>query len=327
MEKVLVTGISGYIGQHCAAELLNQGFEVVGSVRSNLKAETSREAISKAANTDKLNFIEADLLSDKGWTQAMIGCSYVLHVASPFWLAEPKSETELVTPAVEGTKRVLLAAQKAGVKRVVLTSSTFAIIAGRDAGKYGPTDWSDTSKFIGAYAKSKTLAELAAWETVKGSKLELAVINPGAVFGPPLGKNAEAQNIAMMSDMIAGKMPMIPDMAMGMIDVRDVAKLHVAAMTKSEAAGKRFIACTAEPIEMSTLTKVLREAGYKKAPSTIAPTFLLKLLGIFDNQVKGMLPFIGKKASFDNTETFKILDWKPTPMADSFKEMAKAISG
>lgn len=326
MEKVLVTGITGYIGEHCAAALLREGFEVVGTVRSLAKADATRKAISNVAQTDNLSFVEADLLSDKGWDDAMQGCSYVLHVASPFFLKEPQNENELIAPAVDGTLRVIKAAKSAEVKRLVLTSSTFAIIAGKETGKYGPQDWSDTNKNIGAYAKSKTLAERAAWAEVKGSNLELAVINPGAVFGPPIGSKDGAQNVAMMADMIAGKMPMIPDMAMGMVDVRDVAKLHIAAMTKSGASGKRFIACTAEPIEMSTVTQVLRDAGYSKAPALKAPTFLLKFMGIFDKQVKGMLPFIGKKASYDNSETFEILEWKPTPMSQSFKEMASAIT-
>jgi dihydroflavonol-4-reductase len=326
MEKVLVTGITGYIGEHCAAELLREGYEVVGTVRSLAKADATRKAISKVAQTDNLTFVEADLLSDKGWDDAMQGCSYALHVASPFFLKEPQNENELIAPAVDGTLRVIKAAKSAEVKRLVLTSSTFAIIAGKETGKYGPQDWSDTNKNIGAYAKSKTLAERAAWAEVKGSNLELTVINPGAVFGPPIGSKDGAQNVAMMADMIAGKMPMIPDMAMGMIDVRDVAKLHIAAMTKSGASGKRFIACTAEPIEMSTVTQVLRDAGYSKAPARKAPTFLLKFMGIFDKQVKGMLPFIGKKASYDNSETFEILEWKPTPMSQSFKEMASAIT-
>ena len=326
MEKVLVTGITGYIGEHCAAALLREGFEVVGTVRSLAKADATRKAISKVAQTDNLSFVEADLLSDKGWDDAMQGCSYVLHVASPFFLKEPQNENELIAPAVDGTLRVIKAAKSAEVKRLVLTSSTFAIIAGKETGKYGPQDWSDTNKDIGAYAKSKTLAERAAWAEVKGGNLDLTVINPGAVFGPPIGSKDGAQNIAMIADMIAGKMPMIPDMAMGMVDVRDVAKLHIAAMTKSGASGKRFIACTAEPIEMSTVTQVLRDAGYSKAPARKAPTFLLKFMGIFDKQVKGMLPFIGKKASYDNSETFEILEWKPTPMSQSFKEMASAIT-
>ena len=326
MDKVLVTGITGYIGQHCAAELLRQGYEVVGTIRSKSKADDTRSAISKVAPVDKLYFMEADLLLDKGWSAALEGCTYVLHIASPFSFTEPKDENELITPAVEGTKRVIAAAQRSVIKRMVLTSSTVAIIAGKDTGKYGPNDWSDVNANIGAYAKSKTLAERAAWEAVKGAEMELTVINPGGVFGSSLGAKIDGQSVSMMTDMITGKVPMIPDMAMGMVEVRDVAKLHVAAMTANGAAGQRFIASTAEPVEMATLAKVLREAGYNKAPKIKAPTFLIKIMGLFDRDAKGMIPFIGKKAALDNSATLKVLNWKPTPMADSFKEMAAAIS-
>ena len=326
MDKVLVTGITGYIGQHCAAELLRQGYEVVGTIRSKSKADDTRSAISKVAPVDKLYFMEADLLLDKGWSAALEGCTYVLHIASPFSFTEPKDENELIAPAVEGTKRVIAAAQRSGIKRMVLTSSTVAIIAGKDTGKYGPNDWSDVNANIGAYAKSKTLAERAAWEAVKGAEMELTVINPGGVFGSSLGAKIDGQSVSMMTDMITGKFPMIPDMAMGMVEVRDVAKLHVAAMTANGAAGQRFIASTAEPVEMATLAKVLREAGYNKAPKIKAPTFLIKIMGLFDRDAKGMIPFIGKKAALDNSATLKVLNWKPTPMADSFKEMAAAIS-
>jgi dihydroflavonol-4-reductase len=324
-ERILLTGVTGYIGQHCAAELLKQGYEVVGTIRSRSKAEATRTALAKASPVDRLRFAEADLLSDTGWAEAMHGCTFAIHVASPFFLAEPKNENELITPAVEGTKRVVAAAQRAGVKRLVLTSSTFSIIAGKESGRYGPNDWSDTTANIGAYAKSKTLAERAAWEAAKGSDMELTVVNPGAVFGPSLGAKMDGQSVEMVTKMIGGKMPMIPDMGMGMVDVRDVARLHVKAMTAAGAAGKRFIAATAEPIEMATIASALKKAGYTKAPSLRAPTFLLKVMSLFDREVKGMLPFIGKKASFDNKATFEILEWKPTPIETSFMEMAEAI--
>jgi dihydroflavonol-4-reductase len=326
MDRVLVTGITGYIGQHCAAELLRQGYEVVGTVRSQAKADETRKAIGQVASVKHLSFAEADLLSDKGWAEAMKGCKFVLHIASPFLLAEPKDEDELIAPAVEGTRRVIAAAQRAEVKRLVVTSSTFAIIAGKGTGTYGPGDWSDTNANIGAYAKSKTLAERAAWETAKQGNMELVAINPGAVFGPSLGAKIDGQSVTLMTNMIAGKVPMIPDMALGMVDVRDVAKLHVSALSASGAAGQRFIAATAEPVEMATLAKVLREAGYKKAPTRKAPTFLLRLMSLFDREAKGMMPFIGKRAALDNSATLKTLSWTPTPMATSFKDTAATIS-
>jgi len=331
-ERVLLTGISGYIGQYCGAELLNQGFEVVGTVRSLSKADATRSAIAAVAPVDRLTFVEADLLSDAGWDEAMQGCSYVMHVASPFVLAEPKDEKELITPAVEGTRRVIGAALRAGVRRVVLTSSTVAMITGKPSGRYGPDAWSDTSANIGAYAKSKTLAERAAWDAVEardaveGGATELTVVNPGAVFGPSLGAQVDGQSVALMTDMIGGKMPMIPDVAMGMVDVRDVARLHVAAMTAPGAPGQRFIAATAEPVSMTYFAQVLRDAGYSKVPSRKAPNVAIRLMSLFDRQAKGMLPSLGKKAAFDNHTTFDILDWQPTPMETSFKEMAASIS-
>ena len=326
-ERVLITGISGYIGQHCGAELLNQGFEVVGTVRSLAKANATKSAIAAVAPVEKLTFAEADLLSDEGWDEAMEGCTYVMHVASPFVLAEPKDENELITPAVEGTRRVIEAAQRAGVRRLVLTSSTVAMITGKPSGRYGPDAWSDPSANIGAYAKSKTLAERAAWEAIAGGEMELTVVNPGAVFGPSLGAQVDGQSVALMTDMIGGKMPMIPDVAMGMVDVRDVARLHVAAMTTSGAVGQRFIAASAEPVSMTYFAEVLRDAGYSKAPSRKAPNIAIKLMSLFDRQAKGMLPSLGKKAAFDNQSTFDILGWQPTPIETSITEMAASISG
>ena len=326
-ERVLITGISGYIGQHCGAELLNQGFEVVGTVRSLAKANATKSAIAAVAPVEKLTFAEADLLSDEGWDEAMEGCTYVMHVASPFVLAEPKDENELITPAVEGTRRVIEAAQRAGVRRLVLTSSTVAMITGKPSGRYGPDAWSDPSANIGAYAKSKTLAERAAWEAIAGGEMELTVVNPGAVFGPSLGAQIDGQSVALVTDIIGGKMPMIPDVAMGMVDVRDVARLHVAAMTTSGAVGQRFIAASAEPVSMTYFAEVLRDAGYSKAPSRKAPNIAIKLMSLFDRQAKGMLPSLGKKAAFDNQSTFDILGWQPTPIEPSITEMAASISG
>jgi len=326
MERVLLTGVTGYIGQHCAAELLRQGYEAVGTIRSRAKAEATRTALAKVAPVERLSFAEADLLSDAGWDAALQGCAFAMHVASPFVLAEPKDENEMIVPAVEGTRRVIAAAQRAGVKRMVLTSSTFAMIAGKDTGRYGPDSWSDSNAPIGAYAKSKTLAERAAWAAAKDGKMELTVIAPGAVFGPSLGAKLEGQSVSMMAAMIGGKMPMIPDMSMGMVDVRDVARLHVEAMKAEGAAGRRFIAASAEPVEMATVAKVLRDAGYAKVPSRRAPTFLLKFMGVFDREVRGMLPFIGKTASFDNSATLALLKWMPTPVASSLREMAASLS-
>jgi len=325
-KKVLVTGVSGYLGQHVTAELLNQGYEVVGTVRSISKSEISKEAIAAVAPVDHLSFATADLLADTGWQEAMFGCEYVLHLASPFILAEPKNENDLIEPAVDGTKRVLNAAKIAGVKRVVLTSSTVSMTSGKASGKYGPDAWSEVASDIGAYAKSKTLAERAAWEILAGSKTELSVINPGFILGPSLGSPADGQSIRMISDLVAGKIPMIPDIAMGMVDVRDVAKLHVAALTANGAAGNRFIAASADPISMSDIAQILREAGYKKVPSRKAPNFAIKVMSLFDREAKGMVPQLGKKVAYDNRTTYDVLKWQPTEFKKTLLEMAASVS-
>lgn len=325
-ERVLLTGITGYIGQHCGAELLKAGYEVVGTVRSQQKAATARAALAAVASVDDLHIVEADLLSDDGWDEAVAGCTYVLHVASPFFFSEPADENEFITPAVEGTKRVVGAAIRAGVKRVVLTSSVASVSLGRGSGSFGPDSWSDTDAGIGAYAKSKTFAEKAAWDLVDGTETELAVINPAAVLGPSLGANPDAQSIQLMTDMITGKMPMYPDMGIGVVDVRDVARLHVSAMTAEGAAGQRFIASTAEPVAMGTMAATLRQAGYDKVPKRRAPNLMMKLMGIFDKDAKAMVPFLGIRQTLDNSAAMEILGWEPTPVENTITEMAAGTS-
>jgi len=325
-QRALVTGVSGYVGQHVAAELLRQGYDVVGTVRSLAKSESTRAALAAVVPVEELSFVEADLLSDRGWDDAMAECTYVLHLASPFVLAEPKDENQLIAPAVDGTQRVLRAAQRAGIQRVVLTSSVVAMTAGKPSGRYGPDTWSDVNAPIGAYAKSKTLAERAAWEIATEGSMDLVAINPGFVLGPSLGAPGDGQSETMMATMIAGKMPMIPDVAMGMIDVRDVARLHVAAVSAVGAPGKRFIAASEQPVTLAYLASVLRGAGYTKVPTRKAPNFAIKLMALIDREAKGTVPQLGKKVAYDNHETYDVLGWQPTPLETTFVEMAAAIA-
>ncbi len=326
LTKVLVTGITGYIGQHCGAELLRQGYEVLGTVRSMEKADMVREGIARVAPIENLTFVEADLLSDKGWKDAMDGCTYVLHVASPFIIAAPKDENEIISPAVDGTLRVLSAAKAAGIKRVVLTSSTVAIISGKLSGHYGTDSWSDPDANIGTYAKSKTLAERVAWEFADTNSIDLVVINPGGVLGPTLTGRVEGESLTFISDIVNGKYPLVPDISVLLIDVRDVAKLHVAAITAEGAVGKRFIAASDEPVHFKEVTGILKNAGYKKASTRQAPKFLLKLMSLFDDQVKGLLPMVGARQTVANKETYEILGWEPTPIDQSLIETAESIT-
>ena len=326
MKKVMVTGITGYIGQHCGAELLRQGYEVVGTVRSMEKAEIVREGIAKVAPIENLTFVKADLLSSEGWDEAMMDCKYVLHVASPFIIANPADENEMISPAVDGTLRVLSAAKAAGIKRTVVTSSTVAITSGKLSGHYGTDSWSDPDADIGTYAKSKTLAEQAAWEFARSNDIDLVVINPGGVMGPTLTGRVEGESLTMISDIITGKYPLVPDISVGFIDVRDVAKLHVSAMTAEGAVGKRFIASSDEPLHLKEVTGILKNAGYKKASTRQAPKFLLKIMSIFDDQVKGLLPMVGERQTVENQDTYDILGWEPTSMEQSLIETAESIS-
>ena len=325
-ERVLVTGVTGYIGQHCGAELLRQGYEVYGTIRSMEKAESVREGIAKVAPIDNLTFVAADLMSDLNWQDVMSGCKYVLHVASPFIIANPDDESEMISPAVDGTLRVLKAAKAANVERVVVTSSLIAIIAGKSSGHYGTDSWSDPEAEIGTYAKSKVLAEKAAWSFAEEHDLDIAVINPGGVMGPSLTGQVDGESLTMISDIITGKYPLVPDISVGFIDVRDVAKLHVAAMTADKAKGKRFIASSDEPLHFTEITGILKTAGYKKASTIQAPKFLLRIMSLFDDQVKGLLPMVGQRQTVDNQETYEILSWDPTSMEKSLIETAESIS-
>ena len=223
MKKVLVTGISGYIGAHCALELLKQGYAVKGSVRSLSKTEKILADISKHIDPNgNLEFCALDLLKDDGWDEAMKGCEYVLHVASPFINKEQKDESLYIKPAVEGTQRALKAAKKAGVKRMVLTSSMVSMLGDADKSTvFNQSTWTNvSSKNVSAYAKSKTLAEKSAWKFIedqeKGTSLELTVVNPGPVFGPTLSGDLSGASMGMFRDLILGKMPMLPQAAINM---------------------------------------------------------------------------------------------------------------
>jgi dihydroflavonol-4-reductase len=328
-ELVCVTGVSGYVGQHCAAELLQHGYRVRGTIRNAAKGDMIRAALTKVSDrVEDLEFAEADLLSDDGWAEAMKDCSYVLHVASPFIMGEPAHPDDLIKPAVEGTERVLKFAKDQGVKRLVLTSSTVAVSSDMEVGVGGPGDWADPEK-VGTYAKSKILAERAAWRFIEaqdgGEKMDMVVINPGGIMGPTLTGQTTGTSTGMVADMLRGKMPMIPDIAVGMVDVRDVAKVHVTALGVPEAAGHRFILASDEAIPMMHVAETLKSAGYSKVSTRKAPSFLLKMMAPFSKDVKGMVSFLGRKVGSDNATTRKVLGWEPTPIETSLVDMAESL--
>ena len=333
-KKVLLTGISGYIGNHCAVELLKNGYSVRGSVRSLSKKEKVIESISKEIDPkDNLEFCELDLLKDKGWDRAMEGCEFVLHVASPFIMIEPKDENEYIKPAVDGTLRALEAAKKSGVKRVVLTSSMVSMLENADRSiDIDYNSWTNVkAKNISAYAKSKTLAERSAWDFIKKQNkenpLQLSVVNPGPVFGPTLSGNLEGASMGMFRNMILGKMPMVPKSSINMSDVRDVAKIHVLALENKNANGKRFIVTTEKPYAFQELAQILKSNGFDKVSTKLAPNFLIKFIGNFDREARSMRAFIGKTYNGNVSSTMETFDWKPRIFEETVLDTAKSIEG
>jgi dihydroflavonol-4-reductase len=330
-KKVLLTGISGFVGQHCAVELLKNGYTVRGSVRNLSKEQEVRKGIAKVIDAkNNLEFCELDLMSDKGWDKAMVGCDYVLHVASPFVIAEPKDENEMIKPAVEGTLRALKAAKKAGVKKVVLTSSTVAMAGDKKKNHLTSKSWTNakTDK-VSVYMKSKTLAERAAWDfynnQTAGDKMELTVVNPGPIYGPTLTGNLTGASMSMIRDIITGKMPMLPNAHYVMSDVRDIAKIHVAAMENMKSNGERFIVTSEKTYSFVGVASILKENGFKKASPKKAPSFVVKFMSLFNREMKGMLPFVDVEVSADISKTKQVFSWKPIPFEKTILETAKSV--
>jgi dihydroflavonol-4-reductase len=333
MKKVLITGISGFIGQHCAAELLKSGYSVRGSVRKLSKTKEVSLGIEKVIDPKgNLEYCELNLMADDGWEQAMQGCDYVLHVASPYVSKEPKDENELIKPAVEGTLRALKAAKKSGIKRIVITSSMVAMLGDANGSiDLNQDSWTNVNaKHATAYLKSKTLAEKSAWDFINSqegeNKLELVVVNPGPVYGPTLSGNLSGESMTMFKNLITGKMPMLPKAAINMSDVRDIAAIHVQALENDKANGKRFIVATEKSHSFVEIAHILKAKGYSKVSTKEAPNFLLKIMSNFSDDLKGMRPFIGNKFNGDIGQTMKTFNWKPIPLEKTVVDTAESVA-
>lgn len=331
-DLVLVTGGSGFVGAHCIAALLNAGYRVRTTVRS-LAREADVRAMLARAGVDagaRLTFVAADLTADAHWPEAVAGCTYVLHVASPFPMVQPKNEDDLIIPAREGTLRVLRAARDAGVKRVVLTSSFVAIGYGHAPTEqpYTEESWTDLRGDVTAYAKSKTLAEQAAWDFVRreGGSMELAVVNPVGIFGPALGPDlSESVHIAEM--MLNGAMPGIPRMAFGVVDVRDLADLHLRAMTDPAAKGERFLA-VADTVSLPETAAMLKRRMGKAAarvPSLVLPNWLLLFLARFVPSIAPIASELGHVRRGTSAKARRVLGWAPRPAEDSLLDTAESL--
>jgi len=269
---VLVTGGTGFVGIHIILQLLQQGYKVRTTLRTLSRKDEILSALKEggATNIENLSFYEADLTHDAGWDEAVAGCNYVLHVASPFPLAEPEDENELIIPARDGALRVLKSSKSAGVKRVVITSSFAAVGYGpkRAAGYvFTEEDWTDERAPIMAYLKSKTVAEKAAWSFIQkeGGSLELSVINPVAIFGPMLGGITSASLEGVIKTIVEGKVKESPSFTFGVVDVRDVADIHIKAMLSPAAAGQRFLASAEGVMSFYDVAKLIRKERPQKA--------------------------------------------------------------
>lgn len=323
---VLVTGASGFIAKHCILKLLAEGYAVRGSLRTPGRADEVRTALDRHVSTDDLSFVTLDLSDDTGWRDAMTGCSYVLHVASPFPSGPPAHEDDLIVPAREGVLRALRAAATAGVKRVVLTSSMAAIAYGHeDENKVmSEADWSVLDGLT-AYPKSKTIAERTAWDfidTEAAGDMELAVINPGAVLGPLLDADYSTSG-ELVKKLINREAPACPRIGFSLIDVRDVAEAHYQAMIRPEAAGLRFF-CINNFAWMQDVSKALSAAGYK-TPLKMLPDFMVSILAVFDKTIALIKPELGRQTKTDNTRLRTVLGIEPRSMSEMSVAMADSM--
>jgi nucleoside-diphosphate-sugar epimerase len=334
MSTILVTGGTGFIASHTILQLLRANHRVRTTIRS-LKRESDVRGMLRvggAEPSEQLTFFEADLENDAGWPEAITGCDYVVHVASPFPPTVPKHEDELVVPAREGALRVLRASRDAGVKRVVLTSSFAAIGYGHQPqnAPFDERDWTDTSgNDVTAYVKSKTFAERAAWDFIakEGGPLELSVVNPVAVFGPVLGPDYST-SVLLIHRLLSGKVPGSPKLTFGVVDVRDIADLHIRAMLHPAAKGERFLGVAGDFMLIRDMAMVLKtrmgETG-RKVPTRQLPNWLVRLAALRDPAVKQILPELGKFKNGTNQKAQRLLGWTPRSSEEAIVATAESL--
>lgn len=331
-DRVLVTGISGFLGGHVALQLLAEGYSVRGSVRSLSRADKVRSTLAaNGADISRLEFVALDLSSDTGWTEAMAGVRYLQHVASPFVVEQPRDKQELIRPAVEGTRRALTAALSAGVERIVLTSSIAAIVYGHaDYSKtFTTADWTNPdSPRTSAYPESKLRAEREAWSIADrfGARERLSTINPAAILGPLLDDDPGTSG-ALILRLLDGSVPAAPRMTFSIVDVRDVAAAQVAAMTSPDAAGQRHILAERE-MSVLELAKVLRPHFPQFAgglPRFELPDWVVRLVGLFDPQIRTNTQELGNIRRVDGSTGRALLGRPLIPAPDAALATAESL--
>jgi len=332
-DKVLLTGISGWIAKHTAIELLNKGYEVLGTVRNKDLIDQTKETIKKHAPIEKLSFIELDLLKDDGWDEAAKGCKYIFHIASPFPMKVSRDREFLLPVAVDGTLRVLNAGINAGVEQIIKTSSIVAMFRKPNRSNpytFGENDWTDENWIEGVndYFLSKTKAEKAAWELMesKGLKSKLTTINPGGVFGDALDKKG-GTSIEYVRQFLKGKFPGAPKFAVLISDVKDIAKAHVACIGNNKVGGRRLIVGkeVKKLVELSQLIAEAMPEYAKKLPKKELPNFMVKLISYIDSSAKMMIPDLGILMQTDTSYAEELLGFKFKPAKDCITENAKSV--
>jgi nucleoside-diphosphate-sugar epimerase len=335
---VLVTGGSGFLGGWCVAELLRRGHQVRTTVRDGARETELRARLPLLApdlpadHGARLSFVVADLCEDAGWEDAVAGCEYVLHVASPFPLVQPKDPDELIVPAREGTLRVLRAALGAGAARVVVTSSVAAVGAGGKGGgrRLDESDWTDLGDAsVTPYARSKTIAERAAWDLAEelDATERLAVVNPGAILGP-VGSEERSPSLEVVQRLLNG-MPGVPRIGFNLVDVRDVADLQIRAMSDPAGGGRRFVAVRSFEW-MADVAKILRERlgdDAAKVPKRRVPDLMVRAMGLFDPGVRAVTGQLGRKQEYSSARAEESLGWAPRPIEETIVDCARSLVG
>jgi len=332
-DKVLLTGVSGWIAKHTAIELLNKGYEVLGTVRNNNLIDQTKQTIGKYAPIEKLSFVELDLLKDEGWNEAAKGCKYIFHIASPFPIKVSRNREVLLPVAVDGTIRVLNAGLNAGVEQIIKTSSIVAMFRKPNRTNpytFGEHDWTDENwtEGVNDYFLSKTKAEKAAWDLMerKGLKNKLTTICPGGVFGDALDKKG-GTSIEYVRQFMAGKFPGAPKFAVLISDVRDIAKAHVACIGNTKVGGRRLIVGkeVKKLVELSQLMAEAMPEYARKLPKKELPNFLVKLISYIDSSAKTMIPDLGIMMQTDPTYAEKLLGFEFKAAKDCMAENAKSV--
>ncbi len=332
-DLVLVTGATGYVAQHCVDQLLRRGYRVRGTVRPAVPADAVRVPFQAIADADRrIEVVAADLTRDDGWDEALKGCRYVLHVAAPFPMVPPRVRDGLLAPARDGTLRVLRAASRAGVERTVVTSSTVAVLHGHPGASdrvFDQSDWTDTdSPTITSYAYAKTLAERSAWDFAAADRsgMTLATVNPGLILGPIIDSHLPT-SVEILRYLLTGKYPAVPRVGFPVVDVRDVAVAHIAAMETAAAAGQRYIAA-AGSLWIADIARLLRQAFPERArriPRRELPDLIVRVVALFDPSLRAVLPDLGRlfRVSTDKARRELGLSWRD--LGDTVRDTAQSL--